>query len=93
MSEQEIQEKEARLIEKLRACPPVLVGKHRDVPIEMFNRHQIGMGVVTEMEHTPDPCQAKEIAKDHLSEIPDYYDRLNAMEDQAKMEGKFHGTD
>jgi hypothetical protein len=45
---------------------------------------QLSMGIKIEMEHTKDFNTAKEIAKDHLKEIPDYYTRLSGMEDQAK---------
>lgn len=48
---------------------------------------QIAKGIQIEMEHTDDPHKALEIAMDHLTEIPDYYDRLEAMEAEAKGEG------
>jgi hypothetical protein len=35
------------------------------------------------MEHTTDKEKATEIATDHISEFPDYYDRLNKMEKKA----------
>jgi ribosomal protein S19 len=38
------------------------------------------------MEHTSDKEKATEIVMDHLSEFPDYYDRLKKMEDKAKKE-------
>jgi hypothetical protein len=38
------------------------------------------------MEHTRDIDVATEIALDHLAEIPDYYTRLEEMEDEAKAE-------
>lgn len=46
--------------------------------------YQLAMGVAVELEHTQDPEVAKEIALDHLAEIPDYYSRLSAMENEAK---------
>lgn len=45
---------------------------------------QIEMGKKVEMEHVSDIKLAKEIAMDHLEEIPDYYTRLNKMEKEAK---------
>lgn len=48
---------------------------------------QIAKGIQIEMEHTDDPHKALEISMDHLTEIPDYYDRLEAMEAEAKGEG------
>jgi hypothetical protein len=49
---------------------------------------QISKGIKVEMEHTDDPHKALEIAMDHLTEIPDYYDRLETMEAEAKGEGQ-----
>jgi len=43
-------------------------------------------GTAVEMEHTNNPEIAGEVADDHLDEIPDYYDRLGDMEEEAKME-------
>jgi hypothetical protein len=51
---------------------------------------QMEMGQKVEMEHTDTAALAKEIAKDHLEEIPDYYDRLDKMEEVAKQQGKFN---
>ena len=44
---------------------------------------QLRMGVKVESEHTNSPTTAKEIAMDHLSEMPDYYTRLDKMEKEA----------
>ena len=38
------------------------------------------MGIKVEMEHTKNESTAEDIAMDHLSEIPDYYTRLDKME-------------
>lgn len=43
---------------------------------------QIEKGKKVEMEHTDDPDKAEEIAKDHLMEMPDYYDKLEKIEPQ-----------
>src|ERR1019366_2674045 len=64
--------------------PQEIADKH-GVPLSKIN-HQISMGKKVEMEHTNNPSIAKEIAMDHLMEIPDYYTRL------AKMEKKAEGT-
>jgi translation initiation factor 2 alpha subunit (eIF-2alpha) len=40
------------------------------------------------MEHTNDKEKATEIATDHVSEFPDYYDRLDKMEKKADKEWK-----
>jgi hypothetical protein len=46
-------------------------------------KSQIQKGVEVEMEHTDDKEKATEIATDHVSEFPDYYDRLEKMEKKA----------
>jgi len=42
---------------------------------------QLTKGIKAELEHTSDRKIAKEIALDHLNELPDYYDRLEAVEE------------
>jgi hypothetical protein len=59
-------------------------GKHKDVPDDKFDANEMAMGVEVEKEHTDCPMIAKEIAKDHLNEIPDYYTRLKKMEEEGK---------
>ena len=44
---------------------------------------ELAMGVKVEMEHTDNKIIADKIARDHLSEVPDYYTRLAAMEKTA----------
>jgi len=44
-------------------------------------RQQLTKGIKAELEHTTDKLVAKEIALDHLAEHPDYYDRLEKMEE------------
>jgi len=58
------------------------------MPDDKFDATQLEMGVKVEMEHTNDPKLAKEIAKDHLTEIADYYTRLTKMENEAKQNKK-----
>jgi len=48
------------------------------------NPEELKMGIKVEMEHTEDEAEAKKIALDHLAEIPDYYTRLTAMEQEAE---------
>jgi len=62
------------------------VGKHNDVPDDEFDPEQLQKGIEVEQEHTNDALVAKMIAKDHLSELPDYYSRLTDMEDEARSE-------
>jgi hypothetical protein len=49
---------------------------------------QTTKGVKIEMEHTDNKQRATEIAMDHISEFPDYYDRLEKMENKADKETK-----
>jgi len=58
--------------------------KHR-VPLEKI-LSQLEKGVAAEKEHTEDETMAREIALDHLAETPDYYDRLEDMEDEIDEE-------
>ena len=53
-----------------------------------FIQKQLDMGEPIEHEHTKDHKLAKEIALQHLDEIPDYYTRLKKMEASAKKEHK-----
>jgi hypothetical protein len=58
--------------------------KHKEDPKEIEQQKQEGTAV--ELEHTNEPAKAEEIAKDHIEEIPDYYDRLEDMEEEAEVE-------
>ena len=51
--------------------------------IDKIDKKQLTMGIKVEMEHTDNPLIARRIALDHLTEISDYYDRLNKMEKEA----------
>jgi predicted nucleotidyltransferase len=57
------------------------IAKKHGVPIEDL-MSQFKLGVKTEMEHTDNKKQAKEIASDHLAENPKYYTKLK----KAKLE-------
>lgn len=49
-----------------------------------YDSKQLAMGEKVELEHTDDKAKAREIARDHLEEIPDYYTRLKKMESEAE---------
>lgn len=51
-------------------------------------KEQLSMGAKIEFEHTDDNEEAKLIALDHLVELPDYYDRLEEMEEEGESEVK-----
>ena len=54
-----------------------------DVTTKMV-KDQINKGKKIESEHTDDKEKQTEIAEDHVSEFPDYYDRIEKMEKEAK---------
>jgi hypothetical protein len=58
--------------------------KHK-TPIA-FLQKQLAKGIKVEREHTKRDAEAREIALDHLAEIPDYYTRLHKMEKDAKVD-------
>ena len=53
-----------------------------------FDQKELKMGIEVEMEHTDDRKLAREIAMDHLMEIPDYYTRLKKMEKDSEDQKK-----
>ena len=76
------------LREQLKSFKTVeqIARKHRlDVS---FIQKQLDIGEPIEHEHTKNHELAREIALQHLEEIPDYYTRLKKMESSAKKEHK-----
>jgi len=63
-------------------------GRADGKPITKYNLQQLLMGIKIEQEHTSNRMIALEIATDHLEEIPDYYTRLEKMENDAEAEMK-----
>jgi hypothetical protein len=59
------------------------ISKKFDFDIDKLKK-ELESGTKVEMEHTDDKSKAKEIAMDHLAEMPDYYTRLEKMEKDAK---------
>ena len=49
-------------------------------PDSDFDSEQLAKGIKVEYEHTNDKEIAKEIAKDHLAEDPDYYIKLATID-------------
>lgn len=49
-------------------------------PDEDYCPHALAKGVEIEKEHTEDENEAKKIAKDHLDEDPEYYEKLEKVE-------------
>jgi len=59
-------------------------GLSKNDPDEEFDPKELAFGIKAEMEHTKDKEVAKEIAKDHLKEFPNYYKHLEKMENKLK---------
>ena len=59
------------------------IAKKHGLSVDYIEK-QIEKGKKVEKEHTKNEEEAEEIARDHLWEFPDYYDRLDKMEKQAK---------
>jgi hypothetical protein len=55
-------------------------GKGDNRPDSDFNKKDLEHAIKHEMEHTKNQSIAKEIAKDHLSEDPNYYKKLKKIE-------------
>lgn len=51
-----------------------------------FDADALQKGIETELEHTSNTQMAKEIAKDHLTEDPAYYDKLPTIEQMSEDE-------
>lgn len=62
--------------------------KKGNIPDKFFNKYQLMKGVEVEKEHTNDPSIAKQIAKAHLKEDPNYYKYLEKMEYCMKRDRK-----
>jgi len=48
-----------------------------------YLKDQLKAGTKVELEHTSDNKVAREIALDHLNELPDYYERLKKVENKS----------
>lgn len=68
---------------------PKDIAKKFDVSVKDIEK-QIEKGKKVESEHTDDEEKQLEIASDHISEFPDYYDRLDKMEKAASKHWKEH---
>jgi hypothetical protein len=55
-------------------------------PDSDFDPDALARGVQYELEHTDNPDVAREIAKDHLAEDPEYYEKLEFMESSKTVE-------
>jgi hypothetical protein len=58
---------------------PEDIAKKHKVDVDTIH-NQLKMGINVEKEHTTSSKTAREIALDHLAELPDYYTRLKKVE-------------
>jgi hypothetical protein len=56
--------------------------------ITRYELSELLMGIKVEQEHTTDKYTALEITTDHLEEFPDYYSRLEDLEEEAEQDWK-----
>jgi hypothetical protein len=70
-----------KLLDKPTPTVKQLALKH-DVDINRICA-ELMKGIKVELEHTSDPEIAKEIALDHINELPDYYTRLATVEENV----------
>lgn len=74
-----------KIIKKLYEIENLVGGLGDGKSDDEFDKDELERGTKHEMEHTNSEATAKEIAKDHLSEDPDYYKHLS----QAHMSEDF----
>lgn len=55
------------------------IAQKHNVPLQQI-LDQLKIGISVESEHVDDKAIQREIALDHLNELPDYYSRLVKME-------------
>jgi hypothetical protein len=69
--------------EKRAAADKIPGGLADHIPRSAFNPAAMKAGQKVELEHTSSRAIAEEIARDHLTEDPRYYDKLKKMEKGA----------
>ena len=79
------------------------IGEILRINCSKFNIEQFRMGMMVELEHgiadpdtdvtNNDPLVTGKIALAHLAEYPDYYTRLEKMEDEAEEYWESHSTE
>lgn len=63
----------------------IMVGKHKDDSDTRFDPDELSMGIEDEIKHTNDDKRvAKNIAKDHLIQMPNYYSRQRQSHNSLK---------
>jgi hypothetical protein len=67
-----------KLLDVKTLSPSAIAKKHKVSLKQILN--QLNVGIKVEKEHTSQTKVAREIARDHLKELPDYYKRLKKVE-------------
>jgi uncharacterized DUF497 family protein len=73
------QEFTTETLASVKTCNPAEIATKHGVSIDQIGS-ELALGMKVEKEHTTDAAEAREIALDHLLELPDYYTRLKKME-------------
>lgn len=60
------------------------IGYNDFVDDNKFDKKELELGIKIEREHTKSDLVARLICLDHLSEMPDYYSRLEKMENENR---------
>jgi len=60
------------------------IADEEEITVCDVDSEEMAKGIIIEMEHTEDPKIALDIVLDHLTEIDDYYTRLEDMEEDAE---------
>lgn len=68
-----------------RTLSPNLIAKKHNISVQHI-LNQLKKGITVEKEHTSNAKIATEIALDHLSEDPNYYDKLDKLKLESKSE-------
>ena len=67
------------ILSDVKTYSPEFLAKKHNVPLEQI-KDELKKGIQIEFEHTLSRKLSKEIALDHLLELPDYYTKLEKME-------------
>ena len=68
-------------LKSVKTHTPKEIAKKHSVSVDDI-MSQLKKGIAVEKEHTTNKSEAREIALDHLWEMPDYYDKLKKVEEK-----------
>lgn len=70
----------SELLDAPTLSPTQIADKH-NVELDTIEQ-ELQKGIAVEKEHTSNDQLAREIALDHLAELPDYYSKLDTIENE-----------